>query len=86
MLVIAVDGTGLEGSSNESNSRGKSHQLRGDTIRTNLSKSTLLMIAHCPFTLNSASIKLREAADLLQATAEDGSQYGYLHQIAGGAQ
>jgi hypothetical protein len=42
MLVIVV-GAGLEGSSHESDSRGKSVELRGDTIRTSMSDTALLM-------------------------------------------
>jgi hypothetical protein len=36
--------------------------------------------------LTSASIKLREAADTQQISTDEESQYGYLHQIASGAE
>jgi hypothetical protein len=85
-MLVTVLGAGLEESSRQSNSRGKSGELRGDTIRTNLSGRTLLIIMQFPLALTSASIKLREAADTQQISTDEESQYGYLHQIASGAE
>jgi hypothetical protein len=43
-MLVTASGAGLEGSSHQSNSRGKSVELRGDTIRTSMSDTALLMI------------------------------------------
>jgi hypothetical protein len=70
MLVTFVDGAGLEGSSHESNSRGKRIQTRGDTIRTNLSVLALLMTMQFSSTLASVSFTLGDTTDI-QSTFTD---------------